>query len=128
MPEGNDKPDIAAVLSHYDWDGRVSGYGSWQNTHCPFHGTDRNPSARVNEEEGVFHCFTCGISGDAYSIVMQHESVSFPRAKEIVKEVTGFDLASHNHRDSGAGLVPTRLVASKLPAWAQARHAGRKLV
>jgi DNA primase len=127
VPEA--KPDIRPVLEHYGWDGRVSGYGEWQNTRCPFHG-DRNPSARVNEEEGIFHCHVCDYSGDAYEIVKVHENVDFPRAKEIVKELTGFDLGSgHDHRVPGlAGNNPQRLVASRLPAWAQAKHASRKLV
>jgi DNA primase len=127
VPEA--KPDIRPVLEHYGWDGRVSGYGEWQNTRCPFHG-DRNPSARVNEEEGIFHCHVCDYSGDAWEIVKVHENVDFPRAKEIVKELTGFDLAGNSGgRNSGgpAGLG-TKVVASRLPAWAQAKHAPRKLV
>jgi DNA primase len=122
------KPDIAAVLTYYGWDGRVSGYGSWRNTRCPFHG-DRTPSARINEEEGIFHCHVCQYSGDAWEIVKLHEGVDFIRAKEIVKELTGFEhvsLGPDNHsRTSGA--IGQRLVPSKLPAWAVQKH-GRKLV
>jgi DNA primase len=35
---------------------------------CPFH-DDHNPSCHINFDEGVFHCFACGASGDAYQFV-----------------------------------------------------------
>jgi hypothetical protein len=128
-----DKPPIGDVLNHYEWDGRVSGYGQWQNTRCPFH-SDRNPSARVNEEEGVFHCHVCDVSGDAYAVVMKVEQVYFLRAKELIRDWTGFDVGNSggvHHRSGGAGssghLRPERLVNSKLPAWAKQKYS-RKLV
>lgn len=126
------KPPIGALLEHYEWDGRASGYGSWQNTRCPFH-SDRNPSARVNEEEGVFHCHVCDVSGDAYAVVMTVEHCDFLKAKELIREWTGFDGDNHRsnsgdriHAGSNRG-IPQRLVNSKLPAWAKAKHS-RKLV
>lgn len=33
---------------------------------CPFH-DDKNPSMRVSEEKGLFHCFSCGAGGDMIS-------------------------------------------------------------
>lgn len=35
---------------------------------CPFH-DDNNPSCHINFDEGVFHCFACGVSGNAYEFV-----------------------------------------------------------
>lgn len=127
------KPPIGPVLSHYHWDGVARGYGAWGNTRCPFHG-DRTPSARVNEEEGVFHCYVCDVSGDAYAVVMSVEQCDFMRAKELIREWTGFHVddsggVHHGVRtsDDSNSLYPARLVNSKLPAWARAKHS-RKLV
>ena len=128
------KPDIRLVLEHYGWDGRATGYGSWRNTRCPFHGDDRNPSGRVNEDEGFFHCHMCGVSGDAFEVVKSQEQCDFLRAKDLVREWTGFDLASasndYHRRGDGASTGHSghqRLVNSKLPAWAVKKHS-RKLV
>lgn len=35
---------------------------------CPFH-NDNRPSCHVNYEEGIFHCFACETSGDAFQFV-----------------------------------------------------------
>lgn len=35
---------------------------------CPFH-DDNHPSCHINFDEGVFHCFACGASGDAFQFV-----------------------------------------------------------
>jgi DNA primase len=36
---------------------------------CPFHEDRRNPNMRVDPAQGVFHCFACGVGGDAISFV-----------------------------------------------------------
>lgn len=35
---------------------------------CPFH-DDNRPSCHINLEEGIFHCFACEVSGDAFQFV-----------------------------------------------------------
>src|SRR5262249_48994690 len=46
---------------------------------CPFH-EDKTPSFSISEEKGLFHCFSCGESGDVFDFVMKLEGVSFPEA------------------------------------------------
>lgn len=36
---------------------------------CLFHTPDKNPSMSINEENGVFHCFSCGEGGDVISMI-----------------------------------------------------------
>jgi len=55
---------------------------------CPFHG-EKTPSFTVTPEKGIFHCFGCGRSGDLFGFVMEHESVSFPQAVEILANYAG---------------------------------------
>lgn len=43
---------------------------------CPFH-TDRHPSLSVNAQKQVFHCFSCGRSGNVISYIKQRDDVSF---------------------------------------------------
>lgn len=57
-PDGN---DLKRVFYYY-------GLEMEEQIICPFH-DDHNPSAHVNFDEGIFHCFACGASGDAYQFV-----------------------------------------------------------
>ena len=50
---------------------------------CPFH-DDKNPSLYVNEEKGLYHCFSCGAGGDIFSFLMNYNNISF---KEAVEEL-----------------------------------------
>lgn len=106
------KPPVLPVLLSYGWEDRRWGNGVWQKVRCPFHGTDRNPSASLNEDEQVFKCHTCGIGGDAYAVVMEADGIDFLSAKQRVKEITG-----HEGTKGGSGNA-----RSKLPLWAQGRN------
>lgn len=46
---------------------------------CPFH-AEKSPSFSVNEEEGFYHCFGCGKSGDVFKFIQETRSLSFPEA------------------------------------------------
>lgn len=50
---------------------------------CPFH-DERSPSFSVSPAKAAFHCFGCGIGGNAISFVMHHLGVSFRDAVETI--------------------------------------------
>ena len=50
---------------------------------CPFH-DDKNPSLHVNEEKGLYHCFSCGAGGDIFGFLMSYNNIGF---KEAVQEL-----------------------------------------
>ena len=52
---------------------------------CPFH-DERTPSFHVRPDEKHYHCFGCGVSGDAFDFVMETEGVGFKDALEILAE------------------------------------------
>ncbi len=58
---------------------------------CPFHAED-TPSFTVSEERGFFHCFGCGVSGDAFAWVMRTEQVLFPEAVRLLAARVGVQL------------------------------------
>jgi len=53
---------------------------------CPFH-DDHNPSMHVDEEKGLFHCFSCGAGGDILGFYMRCNNLTFPEAlTELAKK------------------------------------------
>lgn len=60
---------------------------------CPWH-DDNHPSMQVNPNRQSWKCWVCNIGGDAFSFVMQKESVDFRGALEILADRAGIELAS----------------------------------
>jgi DNA primase len=52
---------------------------------CPFH-DERTPSFNVNPDHKRYHCFGCGVSGDAIDFVQETESLDFVGALEVLAE------------------------------------------
>lgn len=80
------KCDIVEVISQYvplqKKGGRYFGC-------CPFH-NEKTPSFCVNN--GWYHCFGCGASGDVVKFVMEMESVSFYDAVKLLADKVGMQL------------------------------------
>ena len=51
---------------------------------CPWH-EDKDPSLSVDREKGLYHCFGCGESGDAFALVEKLKGVGFREALEYLK-------------------------------------------
>ncbi|MCB9898436.1 MAG: DNA primase [Planctomycetes bacterium] len=60
---------------------------------CPFHHED-TPSFHVRPRLGLYKCFGCGASGDAFSFVMQLQGIGFREALELLAERAGVTLGS----------------------------------
>lgn len=58
---------------------------------CPFH-SERSPSFHVHEDDGYYHCFGCGASGNVISFIMTSRGLSFPEAIEYLAERYGIEL------------------------------------
>jgi DNA primase len=58
---------------------------------CPFH-TEKTPSFTVNPKRGIFHCFGCGVGGDAFSFLMRQDRLAFPEAVRILADRSGVEL------------------------------------
>src|SRR5438270_4908501 len=88
LQELRDRVDLVAVVqrrvplkkSGRDWKGL-----------CPFHG-EKTSSFYVVPDKRMFHCFGCGVSGDAIKFVMQMEGRSFRDAVEQLAGEAGVDL------------------------------------
>lgn len=58
---------------------------------CPFHG-EKTPSFNVNPGRGIFHCFGCGVGGNAVTFVMKMEGISFPEAVKLLAKRVGVEI------------------------------------
>jgi DNA primase len=56
---------------------------------CPFHG-EKTPSFYVYDDH--YHCFGCGVHGDAIAFVMQSQGSSFPEAVEQLAAEAGMQV------------------------------------
>lgn len=52
---------------------------------CVFH-DERSPSFNVNPADGFFHCFGCGVGGDAIKFLRDHHGLSFSEALETLAD------------------------------------------
>ncbi len=55
---------------------------------CPFH-KEKTPSFVVNTDKQIFHCFGCGVGGNVFSFLMQHDRLTFPEAVQQIGEQLG---------------------------------------
>lgn len=60
---------------------------------CPFH-QEKTPSFVVSPDKQIFHCFGCGVGGNAVSFLMQYEKLEFPEAMEKLAKRLGLVLKS----------------------------------
>jgi DNA primase len=58
---------------------------------CPFH-AEKTPSFMVNPKKGIFHCFGCGVGGDAFGFLMRQDRLSFPEAVRALAQQAGVAL------------------------------------
>jgi DNA primase len=67
---------------------------------CPFH-AEKTPSFTVNPRKGIFHCFGCGVGGDAFGFVMRQDRLSFPEAVRSLAKTAGIALPEERGGRSG---------------------------
>lgn len=76
IQEVADKTDITDIVSQYVTLKKAG--GSYIGL-CPFH-SEKTPSFSVSPRKGIFHCFGCGVGGNAISFLMKMENLSFQEA------------------------------------------------
>jgi DNA primase len=67
---------------------------------CPFHG-EKTPSFSVHATRQFYHCFGCGLSGDAFSFVQKIENITFPEAVRMVAQKLGIPLPKASYSTPG---------------------------
>src|ERR687886_1502117 len=57
---------------------------------CPFH-NEKTPSFYVNDQKGFFHCFGCGVHGDAIRWLTDQRGLPFMDAVKELAEAAGME-------------------------------------
>lgn len=89
--------DIVDVISQYTQLRKVG--RRWSGL-CPFH-TEKTPSFSVNQEEGLYYCFGCGVRGDVITFVREMEKLDFAAAVEWLAAKVGIAL-NYTERNESA--------------------------
>ena len=76
---------------------------------CPFH-TEKTPSFTVNPKRGIFHCFGCGVGGDAFGFLMRQDRLGFPEAVRTLAQRAGVELPTQRTPESDGKLEGLRRV------------------
>ncbi len=58
---------------------------------CPFH-DERSASFMVSPEKNIYHCFGCGVSGDALKFLQEYKKLSFIEAVEEIAKIYNYPL------------------------------------
>lgn len=64
---------------------------------CPFH-NEKSPSFYVNDEKGFYHCFGCGVHGDAIRWLTDQRGMTFMDAVKELAAEAGMDVPAPDPR------------------------------
>ena len=65
---------------------------------CPFH-HEKSPSFHVKEDEGWYHCFGCGVSGNVIAFQMKTQNMDFLEAVEALAGEAGLEVPRSSSRE-----------------------------
>ena len=80
-----DSTDIVELVGRYVQLRRAG--NAWKAC-CPFH-AEKSPSFHVNPARQTFHCFGCGVGGDAVKFLMMFENLDYPTALRRIADMNG---------------------------------------
>ena len=90
--------DIIDIISNYI---EIKKMGVNFQGLCPFH-SEKTASFVVSPSKQIYHCFGCGVGGDAIKFVMEKEKFTYPEALEKIATILNFSLEySKNNFSSG---------------------------
>ncbi len=92
--QSNDIVDVISQYMHLKRSGR-NYFGL-----CPFH-NEKSPSFAVSPDKQIFHCFGCGVGGNAISFVMKIEGCSFIEAVQMLADRANIQLPTLENSADG---------------------------
>ncbi|MFH1415786.1 MAG: DNA primase [Elusimicrobiota bacterium] len=89
--------DIVSIIEEYF---PLKRAGANYKALCPFH-QEKTASFVVSPEKQIFHCFSCGESGDIFTFVMKMDRMEFPETLKRLADRAGIkiEFKRDNNRD-----------------------------
>ncbi|MBI4597223.1 MAG: DNA primase [Candidatus Omnitrophica bacterium] len=102
IDEIQSRTDIAELIGRYV---PLKLSGRHFKANCPFH-REKTPSFMVNPAKQIFHCFGCGVGGNVFSFLMQHDRLSFPEAVRQLADHAGVSLPEPSEQGKSESTKP----------------------
>ena len=120
------RADIVDIVGRYV---QLKKSGATHKGLCPFHG-EKTPSFTVSASRQTYHCFGCGVHGNAIGFLMEHSGLSFVDAVRDLAQQLGMqvpeDEASPEERQRATELKQKQATLSDVLARA-AEHYRKQL-
>ncbi len=75
---------------------------------CPFH-DEKTPSFAANAKRQTYHCFGCGVGGNAISFLMEYSNLDFIEAVEDLASFAGVDVPRETQGNYAPQIKPDTL-------------------
>ena len=108
--------DIVDVIGSYI---ELKKAGANYKANCPFHG-EKTPSFVVSPAKQIYHCFGCGVGGDAIKFVMEYEKLNYPEAIEKLAASYNIPLRYTQGGKHREGIDEARRVLETMQQWYRA--------
>jgi DNA primase len=101
-----ERSDIVEIIGNYT---ALKKAGRNFKALCPFH-NEKTPSFVVNPDKQIFHCFGCGVGGNAVGFLMRQEHLEFPEAVRFLANKAGIVIPE----DESTTLNPSRQLREEI--------------
>lgn len=88
----NSQADLVGIIGRHT---QLKKAGNEFKGCCPFHG-EKTPSFYVNPSKNLYHCFGCGVSGNAISFLKDYENLTFIEAVHELSKQTGITIPEND--------------------------------
>src|SRR5213075_1542450 len=104
--------DIVEVVSRYV---QLKKAGANYTGLCPFHG-EKTPSFSVSPAKQFYHCFGCGVHGNAIGFLMEYSGQTYPDAIRSLAETVGMAVPEVRGQDRPVSAQAPGLAAQMMDA------------
>jgi DNA primase len=104
--------DIVDVIDRYV---KLKKSGANYSACCPFH-NEKTPSFSVSPTKQFYHCFGCGVHGNAIGFLMEYSGQSYPDAIRSLAETVGMPVPEVKGRDRPVSAQAQGLAAQMMDA------------